>query len=212
MKRVIDMFIKDSATVLFQGDSITDCGRDYSDPNNLGSGYPLKIAQYFSIFLNHKNVKFINRGISGNRAIDLKTRWQQDCIDINPDYVSIMIGINDCWRRYDSNDLTTADEYENNYRYILNEVKTKTNAEIIILEPYVLPIPADRITWREDLDPKIQKARQLAREFNALYIPLDGLFASLSANISPELLASDGVHSTDYGHALIAKAWIDSVT
>jgi acyl-CoA thioesterase-1 len=212
MKRELDMFIKDNATVLFQGDSITDWGRDYSDPNDLGSGYPLKIAQYFSIFLNHKNVKFLNRGISGNRAIELKARWQQDCIDINPDYVSILIGINDCWRRYDSNDITTADEYENNYRYILNEVKTKTNAEIIILEPYVLPTLADRITWREDLDPKIQKARQLASEFNALYIPLDGLFAAQAANIKPELLASDGVHPTDKGHALIAKAWIESVT
>jgi lysophospholipase L1-like esterase len=156
-------------------------------------------------------VKFINKGISGNRAIDLKARWQQDCIDLKPDYVSIMIGINDCWRRYDSNDITTAEAFENNYRFILNEIKTKTNAKIIILEPYVLPVPLDRITWREDLDPKIQKARQLAREFNALYIPLDGLFASQISNINPEQFSQDGVHPTDMGHAFIAKTFIDYV-
>jgi acyl-CoA thioesterase-1 len=205
------MFIKDNATVLFQGDSVTDCGRDYSRYDDLGPGYPFKIAQYFNIFLNNKNVRFINKGVSGNRVIDLKARWQQDCIDIHPDYVSIMIGINDCWRRYDSNDATTADAFERDYRYILNEVKTKTKAEIIILEPYVLPTPPDRIIWREDLDPKIQKARKLAREFNALYIPVDGLLASKSANVNPELLAADGVHPTDFGHALIAKAFIDSI-
>jgi len=206
------MFIKDNSTVLFQGDSVTDCGRDYSDLNSFGCGYPLKVSQYFNTFLSNKNVKFINKGISGSRAIDLKARWRQDCIDLKPDYVSIMIGINDCWRRYDNNEITTAEAFENNYRFILNEIKTKTNAKIIILEPYVLPVTLDKITWREDLDPKIQKARQLAREFNAIYIPLDGLFASQISNINPEQFSQDGVHPTDMGHAFIAKTFIDYVT
>lgn len=132
--------------ILFQGDSITDAGRDYSDYHELGQGYPKYAAELIrDRFDDPKNgtIEFINLGISGHRTRDLRARWQKDCIDLQPDIVSIMIGINDTWRAFDSNDPTPVEEFEDNYRYLLSEIKAHTNAKILLLEPYVLPdVPA----------------------------------------------------------------------
>jgi acyl-CoA thioesterase I len=206
------MLIEDNALVLFQGDSITDAGRVRENPDDLGLGYPLLTASWFSALYPEKGVRFINRGISGNRAADLVDRWQADCLDLRPAWVSIMIGINDTWRRYDSNDPTTAAAFEANYRNVLERTCAGLpGVRLLMLEPYVLPVPADRIAWREDLDPKIAAARRLAREFNALYVPLDGLFAAASVRREPAFWAADGVHPTAAGHALIAQSWLKAV-
>ncbi|GJM75688.1 hypothetical protein HMSSN036_79040 [Paenibacillus macerans] len=95
------MIFKENDVVLFQGDSITDCGRNYEDSASLGFGYPLMVASRLGYLFPEKNLVFVNRGISGNRAIDLKNRWDRDCLDLKPTWVSILIGINDTWRRYD---------------------------------------------------------------------------------------------------------------
>ncbi|NMB96588.1 MAG: SGNH/GDSL hydrolase family protein [Clostridiaceae bacterium] len=203
--------IRNNSIVLFQGDSITDAGRSRTNDNEMGHGYPNMIAAVFSAKYPEKNVKFINRGISGNRVKDLQARWKEDCLDIKPDWVSILIGINDCWRRYDSNDPTTAEDFEKGYRDILTRTVRETNAHLILCEPFVLPVPEDRKTWREDLDPKIQVVRQLAREFNAIYIPFDGIFAAASTKREPAFWAADGVHPTSAGHALIALEWLKAV-
>lgn len=203
--------IKDNATVLFQGDSVTDWGRSREDDSQLGGGYANMIPAMFSALHPEKSVKFLNRGISGNRVRDLKARWKEDCLDLKPDWVSILIGVNDCWRRYDQNDPTTAEEYERDYRFILTETKEKLNAKIIICEPFVLSYPQDRADWRVDLDPKIQVARNLAREFQAIYIPFDGLFAEASTKREPSFWAADGVHPTQAGFALMTNAWLKAV-
>lgn len=88
--------IKQGDTVLFQGDSITDAGRDRSNGADLGRGYALMAAGWFNALFPEVGAKFLNRGISGNRVKDLQARWQQDCVDLQPDWVSIYIGINDC--------------------------------------------------------------------------------------------------------------------
>ena len=204
------MLIKDGMTVLFQGDSITDCGRN-NDQFGMGTGYAMRVASNFTSRFPQLNVKFINRGISGNRVCDLVARWEEDCIALKPDIVSILIGVNDVWRRYDDNDPTTIENFKSSYREILTQVKNKTNAKIVICEPFVLPVPQDRIAWREDLDPKIQAIRELAREFGAIYIPLDGMFAAVSTQQDCGNWADDGVHPTQAGHALIADAWLSAV-
>ncbi|SHF49039.1 Lysophospholipase L1 [Caldanaerobius fijiensis DSM 17918] len=205
------MLLKDGELVLFQGDSITDAGRNRNDINDLGLGYPMFIASWFSALYPDKNVRFINRGISGDRVRNLKARWQEDCLDLKPDWISILIGINDCWRRYDSNDPTSVEAFESDYRYILDQVKEKLNAKIILCEPFVLPTPEDRVQWREDLDPKIHVVRKLAREYGAIFIPLDGIMAQACARKEPAFWAADGVHPTPAGHALIAQAWLKAV-
>jgi len=203
--------IEEKAVVLFQGDSITDSGRTRDDDSQLGGGYAMMVASWFSAMHPEKNVRFLNRGISGNRVKDLKARWKEDCLDLKPSWVSIFIGINDTWRRYDSNDPTPAEDYEAAYRNILKQITTHLDARIVVCEPFVLPVPDDRRGWRLDLDPKIDAARRLAREFEAIYVPLDGIFSAASAQREPAFWAGDGVHPTPAGHALIAQSWLRAV-
>lgn len=203
--------IQPNDVVLFQGDSITDCGRDYDQYDHLGHGYPSMVAKVFQALYPELNVTFLNRGISGNRVVDLQGRWKQDCLDLQPTWVSILIGINDVWRWYDSNDATSIETFKEEYRDILQQLQFQLHARLILIEPFVLPVPEDRKKWREDLDPKIQVVRELASEFGALYIPTDGLFAQASMIHPPAYWAEDGVHPSVAGHRLIAEAWLKTV-
>ena len=203
--------IEDNAIVLFQGDSITDAGRSRVNDGELGHGYASMAAAWFSAKYPEKRVRFLNRGISGNRVKDLRARWQRDCLDLKPTWVSIMIGINDTWRRYDSHDPTSTEAYERDYRAILTDVHDKLDARLIVVEPFLLPTPPDREAWRIDLDPKIAVARKLAREFDAIFVPLDGPFAAAATRCEMGFWLPDGVHPTAAGHALIAQAWLKAV-
>lgn len=202
------MFLKQDDVILFQGDSITDAGRDYSDYGSLGHGYPLLIAGRLGHRYPEKNLTVLNRGISGNRAVDLQERWNEDCLALKPTVVSIYIGINDTWRRYDNGSVTTSQQFESSYRDLLERTTKSLDARLVLVEPFVLPHPEDRKGWREDLDPKIQVVRQLAREFGALLVPLDGLFAAACSKAEPSYWAGDGVHPSPAGHELIADAWL----
>jgi acyl-CoA thioesterase-1 len=201
----------DDAVILFQGDSVTDAGRSREDDSELGLGYPRIVSSWLTAKYPHKNMRFLNRGISGNRVRDLKDRWSEDCLELKPDILTILIGINDTWRRYDRSDPTSPEKYEADYRWILTAAREHTKAQIILLEPFVLPYPEDRLSWREDLDPKIHVVRKLAREFGIRLIPTDGLFAKASAQRQPQLWAPDGVHPSPCGHALIAQALIEEL-
>lgn len=197
--------------VLFQGDSITDCGRDRLIFDDLGNGYPYLCAAFFNALYPQLEVTFLNRGISANRSKDLVERWEEDCIDLQPDWVSILIGVNDTWRHFDSDEETTAQEYEANYRNILEQVRMRTKAGLILCEPFLLPYPQDRKLWREDLDPKIHVVRNLAVEYGAIYVPFDGIFAQAATYQDFSFWAKDGVHPTPAGHGLMAKHWLNSI-
>jgi acyl-CoA thioesterase-1 len=207
----MDTLIENNAVVLFQGDSITDAGRSRMSDDDLGRGYAAMAAAWYSALHPEKQVQFLNRGISGNRVKDLRARWQPDCLDLKPTWVSIMIGINDTWRRFDSLDPTSTQAFEIDFRYICMEIHDNLHAQLIIMEPFLLPTLSDRLAWREDLDPKIAVVRQLAREFGALFVPLDGLFAAAATKVPMEFWLPDGVHPTAAGHALIAQAWLKCV-
>ena len=205
------MIISQGDLVLFQGDSITDAKRDRSI-DSLGTGYVYIAASLFSALYPEKQVRFMNRGISGNRVVDLQDRWEEDCLNLQPDVLSIMIGINDCWRRYDRNLHTTTDSYLQGYRRLLERVRENLSAtKLVLLEPFLVPALPEQKESREDLDPKIQAVRELAREFGAVYVPLDGLFAAACTRREPGFWAPDGVHPSPAGHALIARAWLEAV-
>ena len=202
---------KNGDSVLFQGDSITDAGREYHNPAHLGNGYAFIASAWFQALYPDTQVRFLNRGISGNRAVDLEERWQQDCLDLQPTWLSILIGINDTWRHYDSNDPTSAASYEASYHSLLQRATAALDVRLILCEPFVLPTLPDRERWREDLDPKIAIVRKLAREYGALYVPFDGLFAQAATRREPSFWAADGVHPTQVGQALMAQAWLRAV-
>lgn len=203
--------IEKDAVVLFQGDSITDAGRNRDAGDDMGHGYASMAAALFSSLYPQKGVQFINRGIGGNRVIDLKERWTSDCLDLRPTWVSIMIGINDCWHRFSRNAPTSVEAFASTYHDILTDVKQTLDAKLIIMEPFLLPYPEDRKQWREDLDPKIHVVRELATEFDAHFIPLDGIFAEASTRAPASFWTTDGVHPTPAGHALIARTWLHRV-
>jgi acyl-CoA thioesterase I len=205
------MDFKHNDVVLFIGDSITDCGRYYNDPSSLGMGYSLMIAGRLGQLYPGKNLSFYNRGINGHRAVDLQKRWDRDCLALQPNWVSIYIGINDTWRRYDSGEETTPEQFEASYRDLIERTQQSLDAKLVLVEPFVLPVPEDRKSWRQDLDPKIHIVRELAREYGAMLVPLDGLFAAASAKADPAYWAPDGVHPSPAGHALIADAWLRTV-
>ena len=206
------MKLKENMTILFQGDSITDAGRSYENDGELGCGYPYLVANLLNVAFPELKLKIFNKGISGNRVVDLTERWQKDCLDIKPDILSILIGVNDTWRRYDSNMITTADDYYNGYRKLLTDVKEEfPNTKIVLLEPFLLTVNETIEGFYDDLDDKIKKVRKLASEFEAIYVPLDGLFAQASAIREPAFWSSDGVHPSAAGHMLIAQNWVKAV-
>ncbi len=205
------MGFKGNDVIVFIGDSITDCGRNYEDASSLGVGYALMVAARLGLQYPEKKLTFFNRGINGNRVVDLQERWDRDCLGLNPTWVSIYIGVNDTWRYMDSGQETTAAEFEAAYRDLVERTKASVDAKLVLIEPFVLPVPEDRKTWRRDLDPKIHVVRELAREYGALLVPLDGLFAAASMKAEPAFWAGDGVHPSSAGHALIADAWLKAV-
>ncbi|MDF2838102.1 MAG: lipolytic protein family [Paenibacillus sp.] len=203
--------IEENAVVVFQGDSITDAGRNRETGADLGWGYANLVTSLFTNQYPQKRAQFLNRGISGDRVVDLERRWEADCLALAPTWVSVYIGINDTWRRYDSNNPLGTEEYAETYRRLLTQVKERTSANLILVEPFVLPVNEQQKKWREDLAPKIQAVRELANEFKAPYVPLDGLFAAAATTTGPEYWAPDGVHPSPAGSALIAKAWLRAV-
>ncbi|OME49862.1 GDSL family lipase [Paenibacillus odorifer] len=205
------MIFQQNDVILFQGDSITDWGRNHEDASSLGVGYAMMVAARLGYLYPEKNLTFINRGIGGNRIVDLQGRWDKDCLELKPTWVSIYIGINDTWRRFDSGEETTPEQFEASYRDLIKRTQKSLDAKLVLIEPFVLPVPEDRRTWRQDLDPKIHIVRELAREYGAPLVPLDGLFAAASVKAEPAYWAYDGVHPTPAGHALIADAWLKTM-
>jgi acyl-CoA thioesterase I len=207
----VTTLIEDGAVVLFQGDSITDTGRNRTDGDSIGTGFVMISASWFSALYPERKVRFVNRGWGGNRAKDLEARWQRDCLDLKPTWVTIMVGVNETWRAFDSNDPTTTEAYEKSYRNILTAVRDKLKARLVLMEPFVLPYPEDRKTWRNDLDPRIEVVGRLAKEFEAILVPLDKIFAEAVKKREPSFWAADGLHPTPAGHALIAQSWLRAV-
>jgi acyl-CoA thioesterase-1 len=210
----IALMLSPNDHVLFYGDSITDAGRNRDaaagEPSGWGNGYVHQIAARLSCDLADYNLTFSNKGIGGNRIYDLESRLESDVLFLKPDWVSILIGINDTWRRYDSGLLSETDLFAASYARILEKLE-KASIQTILLEPFLLPVPEDRHSWREDLNPKIDAIRNLARDFGTPYLPLDGLFAAASTKREAAFWLPDGVHPSPMGHALIAQEWIEAI-
>ena len=201
--------------ILFTGDSITDgCrdrDRDLVDPASLGTGYVSMLAGRLGFEHAELNLQFRNTGISGDRSCDLLARWEQDCIQLQPDWVSILVGVNNTWRRYDANDPTPADLFEAECRELLQRVKNETSAKIVLCSPFLLHTGESVVRMREDLDPKIGILKKLAREFDAIWVDFDAEFIAANERQTPAYWAFDGVHPTIAGHALMADAWLRTV-
>ena len=192
--------------ILFQGDSITDAGRDKSNYYDMGEGYPKYAVE--CIRKNHPDTDFtfINLGIGGNQTKDLVARLEKDFLEIDPDIVSILIGINDVWHYAKDRQWLSDELFEERYRTVLSAIKEKTHAKIMMMEPFLIPTESKQY-FREDLGGKIEIIRKLAREYADVYLPTDGLLASAFIGDDPLTYAADGVHPTEKGARFIGELY-----
>ena len=198
--------------IVFQGDSITDAGRDRDDVHNLGGGYPLYAASAIREQTPEIDFEFINKGISGNRTSQLFDRFYSDALAFEPDIISILIGINDIWHRYGSGKVATTDaQFELNYRSILERIRRESNAKIMILAPFLLDKePFEGM--RADLERMLPVVRQLADEYADVFVPLDKYFEeALKTQPEPLYYSADGVHPNDNGRAFIGKLYAEAI-
>lgn len=201
-------------TILFQGDSITDGNRDRNeDPNHiLGHGYAFTIASKLGFELASYRPHFINRGVSGNRVADLYARWDEDAINLNPDLISIMIGVNDVWRNITGQ---SGDRFERAYRHLLAETKDRLpSAGLVLCEPFILKVGITEEKWdewRKRIDDYRRIVHQLAEDYDAVFVPLQDAFDKVSSGMDAAYWIWDGVHPTAVGHKLIALEWLSIV-
>ena len=198
--------------ILFQGDSITDAGRDKRNYHQMGQGYPKYAAEAISENFPNVDFEFINLGISGNRTDNLFDRLYADAIAFQPDVISILIGINDIWHRYMPTRVETTDEQiACNYRAILERLRKQTNAKIVMLSPYLLDCE-DKEQIREDLKTVLPIIRGLADEYADVYIPLDEIFEkALKTQPEPMYYSGDGVHPNANGAKFIGQHYAEYV-
>ena len=197
--------------ILFQGDSITDAGRDKRNYHNMGNGYPKYAVEYITEAFPNAEIEFIDLGIGGNRTDNLFDRMYEDIILLQPDVVSFLIGINDVWHRHSHHIETTDEQVEANYRAILSRVKAQTNAKILIMTPFLLD-NEDKASWRPEVDRLIPIIKRLADEYADVYVPLHEHFArALPSQPEPQYYSADGVHPNANGAAFIGKIYADAI-
>jgi len=199
--------------VLFQGDSITDSGRDRAsaDPNRagaLGNGYPLLVTSAELAAHPTSGLKFYNRGISGNKIPDLEQRWATDTIALQPDVLSILIGVNDYWHTKTNGYTGTVADYEAGFVALLKATRAALPAvRLVVIEPFVLRTGAVDASWFPEFDERRAAAARVARQVHATFIPMHSVFTQMAARTGPAYWAADGVHPTPAGHGLIAERW-----
>ena len=211
--------LKKGATVLLQGDSITDAGRkkDNLEPNNkdaLGRGYASLIAYHLLTAHKDKELTLYNRGISGNKVPDLDKRWDKDCIDLKPDVLSIMIGVNDYWHTvaFGSKYKGTVQSYGDGIKALLDRTrKALPDVQVVICEPFVVRA-ADSTTrpdWFPEFDQRRAKAKEAEESVDAVWVPFQTMFDDAVAAGTPNKhWSGDDIHVNGNGAALMAMRWL----
>ena len=205
--------LRPNSSILFTGDSITDCNRGNPVYAPFGKGYVHFAANWLLARYPEFNLKISNTGISGNTVRDLKGRWETDCLTFKPDVLSILIGVNDCWRyNRDSArpEAVSPDEYETTYRNLLGQVRTNFDCQLVVMEPFLFcSDPANPIL--NDLQKYIQIVRQLSTEFNACLIRLQSFIDTAMQQVPPEKWSPDMVHPSVWAHAWLAQRWLEII-
>jgi len=204
--------------VLFQGDSITDAGRSRekaSDANSadaMGAGYAWMAASQVLVESPEAGIKIYNRGISGNKVWQLADRWQADCLDIQPNVLSILIGVNDFAQDHSSKaGAAGLEKYEGDYHALMDRTKQALpNVKLIICEPFVLKAGAVDDTWLPGFAEYRAAAKRVAKKAGARFVEFQFMFDRAAKIAPPEVWAADGVHPSTFGAALMARWWMNA--
>ena len=209
--------LTEGGVVLFQGDSITDAGRDRrqeapNDPGAFGRGYAFLVASYLLATHPSRALKTFNRGISGHKVPDIDARWQKDTIDLKPAILSILIGVNDIWHKLNGRYDGTVESYEKGFAALLARTKDALpETRIVICEPFVLRCGAVNDGWFPEFDERRAAAKRVAKAAGTTWVPFQDMLDEAVKAAPPAYWAGDGVHPSMAGHALMAKTWIDTV-
>ena len=210
--------IQKDSTILFQGDSITDAGRgrksegNANNSNALGTGYVYSIATQLLADRAGDGLRIYNRGISGNKVFQLADRWDKDCLDLKPDVLSILIGVNDIWHSLNGNYDGTVEKYEKDYRTLLERtLEALPKVELVICEPFVLRCGAVNDKWFPEFDQYRAVAKKMSKVSNALFVPFQSMFDDAVKKAPPAHWAGDGVHPSMAGAYLMAQEWLKTV-
>ncbi len=199
--------------ILFQGDSITDCRRDRSDDLIKGYGYASMVTGRLN-FEQPGAFQFQNRGIGGNRVVDVYARVKSDIINLEPDVMSILIGVNDVWHEIGSRNGASAEKYEKIYDMLIEEVLTALpNIKIMIIEPFVVKGSETEKNWElfySEVRKRAEAAKRIAVKYNLKFIPTQDEFDK-AVSLCPEpFWTREGVHPTEAGHELLTRLWLDA--
>ncbi|MBY6037301.1 SGNH/GDSL hydrolase family protein [Fictibacillus nanhaiensis] len=189
--------------MIFIGDSITASGKN-ADPERLGNGYVRMIKEELS-----QNVNILNKGVNGHRVTDLAIRWERDVINLEPDLVSISIGINDVWRQLDSPDLNQVDveKFEQIYRDLLSQLTQNNSVKVVLMEPTIIEENPES-KGNQMLIPYVETVRKLANECGAWVVPTHDVFMEHLKSYPEMTLTTDGVHMNKKGNLLMAQTWL----
>lgn len=210
--------ISPNDVILFQGDSITDVRRNRKElrpnqPDGLGSGYPFIAASALLYHHPKDDLKIYNRGISGNKVFQLADRWETDCLDIKPDVLSILVGVNDFWHTMSIHYQGTVQTYAKDYKALLTRTKDRLpDVKLIIGEPYVLKgVKVVDDTWFPAFNEYREAAKEIAKAFGAICIPYQEIYNKALELAPASYWSKDGVHPTLAGARLMAEAWLKAV-
>ena len=212
--------IPDRLRILFQGDSITDANRDRSSIQSndflkgMGNGYALLAASNLLIDYPTTDWHTYNRGVSGDKVFQLSDRWEKDCLDLQPDVLSIHIGVNDFWHTLTHAYKGTVETYEKDFLKLLERTQSNfPKIKLIIGEPFVVlgGTSIDTEAWIPTFRAYQKTAADIARKMDAIFIPYQQIFDAAVADQGVAYWCPDGVHPSLAGSALMAKAWIEAL-
>lgn len=210
--------LKKDAVILFQGDSITDAGRkrdqnDANSPGALGNGYAYLAAAALLREFPGKNLKIYNKGISGNKVYQLAERWDADCLQIKPDVLSILIGVNDFWHTLTGNYKGTITTYRDDFTALLDRTKQQLpDVQLIIGEPFAVNgVKAVDDKWFPAFNEYRVAAREIATKFDAAFIPYQAIYDKAQQSAPGSYWTGDGVHPAIPGASLMAASWMEVI-
>lgn len=214
---VLGKSIPANLRILFQGDSITDAGRNRgryypNDGSGMGGGYVYQIVAELLGKYPDKNFVCYNRGISGNKVFQLADRWEDDCLQLKPDVLSILIGVNDFWHTLTGNYRGTNVTYESDFRVLLDRtLRSYPNIKLIIGEPFAVPGgTAINDQWSQDFSSYRDASRKIASEYKAAFIPYQEIFNRALDHTPVSYWCPDGVHPSIAGAYLMKNAWLEA--
>lgn len=190
--------------ILFQGDSVTDGGRDRKDPTHLGVRHARLAAGYLRELHPDLELEILNRGIAGNETKDLIERLEQDVVLVDPDIVCLMIGINDTEHYAKDENWLDNSTFARQYRTILQTVKEQTKAKLVVMEPFYMPLK-ENVKFREDLTEKVDIAQKIASEYADVYVPTEKLLRQAWEGQELAQFIPDGLHPTEKGAEYLGK-------